>query len=57
MKKKIGKIILVVFILFILSLFIPIKKESIWVNDSDINDVGHYKTCYCNLYGGKVFCK
>ena len=54
MKKKILVCVIVIFILFIASIFIPVKKGEEWTNDGEISDVGHYEKCYYNIYGGKI---
>lgn len=54
MKKKILIAIVVVFVLFLLSVFIPIRKDVQWVNDDDISDIGHYEEFYYNIYGGRL---
>ena len=40
--------------MFLISVFIPVKKGVEWVNDDEIADVGHYEECYYNIYGGNL---
>ncbi len=54
MKKKMLIGLIIIFILFLVSVFIPVKDEKRWVNDDDIADVGHYEQCYYNIYGGNI---
>ena len=54
MKKKIFITLIIIFILFLLSIFIPVRKGEEWVNDDEIADVGHYEECYYNIYGGNL---
>lgn len=54
MKKKIFIGLIIIFILFLISVFIPVKEEKEWVNDDDIAEVGHYEKCYYNIYGGNI---
>lgn len=54
MKKKIIIGIISVFILFMISIFIPVKTGEEWFNDAPIADVGHYEKCYYNIYGGRI---
>lgn len=54
MKKKIFIILIIVFVLFLMSLFIPVRKGFEWVNDSEIKDIGHSEECYYNIYGGNI---
>ena len=54
MKKKVFIALIVIFILFLLSVFIPVRKGVEWVNDDEISDVGHYEECYYNIYGGNL---
>lgn len=51
MKKKIFITLIIIFILLLLSVFIPVRKGEEWVNDDEIADVGHYEECYYNIYG------
>ena len=54
MKKKVIIALIIIFILFLLSVFIPVRKGEEWVNDDEIADVGHYEECYYNIYGGNL---
>ncbi len=54
MKKKILIALIIIFILFLLSVVIPVRKGVEWVNDDEIADIGHYEECYYNIYGGNL---
>ena len=54
MKKKVFIGIAIIIILFLISIFIPVREGIEWVNDSEIYDVGHYEKCYYNIYGGNI---
>ncbi len=54
MKKKVLITLSIIFIFFLLSVFVPVKKELVWVNDDEIADIGHSEECYCNIYGGNI---
>ena len=54
MKKKVRIALIIIFILFLLSVFIPVRKGEEWVNDDEIADVGHYEVCYYNIYGANL---
>lgn len=54
MKKKVFIGLIIILILFFISVFIPVREGEEWVNDDDIADVGHYKKCYYNIYGGNL---
>lgn len=54
MKKKISIVLIIIFIMILLSVFIPVKKEKEWINDDEIGEVGHYEEYYYNLYGGNL---
>lgn len=54
MKKKILIGIIIAIVVLLASLLIPVRKGEVWVNDSEISDVGHYEQHYFNLYGGDI---
>ena len=54
MNRKVYITVIVIFILFLISIFIPVKEGKEWVHSSPISDVGHYEKCYYNIYGGKI---
>lgn len=54
MKKRVWVGILISVLLGISSFIIPVRKEKEWVNDDDIDDIGHYETSYYNIYGGNI---
>ena len=54
MKKKILIALIIIFILFLLSVVITVRKGVEWVNDDEIADIGHYEECYYNIYGGNL---
>ena len=54
MKKNFLITLIIIFILFLISVFIPVKKGVEWVNDDEIADVRHYEECYYNIYGGNL---
>lgn len=54
MKKKIFIVLIIIFIFFLLSVFIPARKGKEWVNDSKILEVGHYEEYYYNIYGVRL---
>lgn len=54
MKKKVIIAVIIIFVLLLISIFIPVRKGVEWVNDDEIADVGHYEECYYNIYGGNL---
>lgn len=54
MKSKIFRASIIIFILFLISIFIPVRKGLEWFNDSEIYDIGHYEECYYNIYGANL---
>lgn len=54
MKKKVIIISAIIIILFIVSIFVPVRNENTWINDDKIAEVGHYELNYYNIYGGNI---
>lgn len=48
---------IVIIVLFALIYCIPVKAELIWINDSDIYEVGHYEKQSYNLFGVMIHSK
>lgn len=54
MKKKISIVLIIIIVLFLISIFIPVKVGNEWVNDDEVAEIGHYEKCYYNIYGGNI---
>lgn len=52
---KNKKWIWIFLVILLLSIFIPMRKNEVWINDDEIADVGHYEEKYSNIYGMIIY--